>query len=74
MEEGDLWVFLSDGLVEATDTGDQVFGFDRLEESLRRHAIRDVDGLRDGVLGDLKEFAGSRPLDDDLTVLVLQLP
>jgi serine phosphatase RsbU (regulator of sigma subunit) len=75
LEKRDKLFLYSDGVVEASPEGSsEQFGFERLEQSLRRHATRDVHGLRDGVLSDLEEFAGNRPLDDDLTVLVLQLP
>jgi hypothetical protein len=75
LESGDKLFLYSDGVVEASPEGssDQ-FGFDRLEQSLRSHSMLDVHGLRDGVLGDLESYAGNRPLDDDLTVLVLGLP
>ena len=71
---GDKIFLYSDGVVEATpETVTEPFGFDRLEASLRRHALSDVEGLRDGVLADLEEHAGRRPREDDLTVLVLGL-
>ena len=38
---GDLLVIFSDGIVEATDTDRQLFGFERLEEMLRRLDPRD---------------------------------
>jgi phosphoserine phosphatase RsbU/P len=72
---GDKLFLYSDGVVEACPEGStEPFGFDRLEQSLRRHAYRDVHGLRDGVLADLAAFAGTQPLEDDLTLLVLSLP
>ncbi|MDH3403346.1 MAG: PP2C family protein-serine/threonine phosphatase [Acidobacteriota bacterium] len=75
LEPGDKLFLYSDGVVESTpDGGSEPFGFGRLEESLRRHAGRGVHGLRDGVLGDLEAFVGTRPLEDDLTVLVLEMP
>jgi hypothetical protein len=75
LEPGDKLFLYSDGVVESSPEGSlEPFGFERLEESLKRHAASDVDGLRAGVLGDLEAFVGTRPLDDDLTVLVLQMP
>jgi len=75
LESGDKLFLYSDGVVEASPEGSaEQFGFDRLEQSLKRHATRDVHGMRDGVLADMQGFAGNQPLDDDLTVLVLQLP
>jgi hypothetical protein len=72
---GDAVFMYSDGLVEATaENDDEAFGFERLEESLRRHAAKPPGALRDAVLEDVRRFTGQRPLDDDLTVLVLRLP
>ena len=51
-----------------------MFGFDRLERSLADHAAAGVDGLRDGVLSDLERFTGAAPREDDLTLLVLEIP
>ncbi len=73
----------SDGLVEARRLGtDEMFGFDRLEESLVRHAHRGASGLLNGVLEDLDIFVGAGRVpdpatyhrDDDLTALAVTLP
>lgn len=72
---GDTVFMFSDGLVEARPEGsEQPFGFERLEDSLRRHAQLPPRGLRDAVLADLRDFTGFGPQDDDLTVLVLRMP
>jgi hypothetical protein len=74
-QPGDTLFLLSDGLTEAHAEGsDDLFGFERLEESLRRHAHATVAGLRDAVLADIEAFTGGAPRDDDQTVLVLRLP
>ena len=71
---GDILFLYSDGLVEArTEHGDE-FGFERLEQSLARHAQEGVEGVRDGVLEDIERFTGGAPREDDQTVLVLQMP
>ena len=75
LEAGDSIFLYSDGLVEATvDGGDEPFGFERLEESLRRHAGKSPEQLRDAVLDDVQRFTHRQLHEDDLTVLVLQLP
>lgn len=75
LESGDMLFLFSDGVVESRPEGsDEQFGFERLEASLARHAGGGVTGLRDGVLEDLEGFVGNVPLEDDLTVLVLQVP
>ncbi len=72
---GDALFMFSDGLVEARAEGsDDLFGFDRLEQSLARHADAGVEELRDRVLGDVAEFVRHAPREDDITVLVVRLP
>lgn len=72
---GDTLFLFSDGIVEARAEGsEELFGFERLEASLGRHASRDVEGLRDGILADVVRFTGPIPREDDQTILVLRLP
>ncbi len=75
LEAGDQLFMFSDGVVEAHGAeSDELFGFERLEQSLRAHAPAGVLGIRNGVLSDIERFTGPAPRSDDLTVLVLQLP
>jgi hypothetical protein len=75
LSAGDTLFLFSDGLVEARPEGsEEVFGFDRLEQSLARHAGRGVEGLRDGILADVTHYTGNSPREDDQTILVLRLP
>jgi len=73
--EGDTLFLFSDGIIEARrDGSDDVFGFDRLEAALHRHAHLPVGRLRDAVLAEVEQFCGGTPREDDQTVLVLRLP
>ncbi len=75
LEPGDLLFLFSDGVVEArADGSEEPFGFERLERALARCAGGGVGALRDGLLAELAAFAGDGPRDDDLTVLVVQMP
>jgi sigma-B regulation protein RsbU (phosphoserine phosphatase) len=72
---GDTLFLFSDGLVEARPEGsDQLYGFERLEQSLARHAHESVEKLRDAILADVESHAGHGLREDDQTVLVLRLP
>ena len=75
LASGDRLFLYSDGVVEACREGTgEVFGFDRLQQSLERHAAEGPAGLRDGVLDDLRRFMGPCRREDDQTILVLKLP
>ena len=72
---GDTIFLFSDGLVEARREGSEdLFGFERLEQSLARHTGRGPEGVRDGVLADVTRFTGDAPREDDQTIVVLRLP
>jgi hypothetical protein len=75
LDSGDTLFLLSDGLIEARQEGsEELFGFERLEESLARHAHLGVDRLRDAVLADVARHTRGAPREDDQTVLVLRVP
>lgn len=68
---GDRLVFFSDGLVEATDSADEPFGFERFEAVLRAHAAAPAPSLRDALLAAVAAHTGDRPAEDDRTLLIL---
>jgi len=72
LKEGDTVVYLSDGIVEAQDEDGDPFGFDQLEALLARQTDRTPDAIRDAILTAIAHHAGTRPADDDRTVMVLR--
>lgn len=74
LSAGDTLFLFSDGIVEARPEGsEEVFGFERLEQSLAVHARLGVDRLRDAILADVDRFTGHAPREDDQTIVVLRL-
>lgn len=69
---GDALVMFSDGLVEATNGDGEEFGEARLVELVSEHWRRPAAEIQDAVLERVREFIGRRPLDDDLTLLVVK--
>lgn len=69
---GDAMVILSDGFAEMRNASDELFGPDRMRETLAslRHeaAERMLEGLRDAV----GAFAGGRAADDDRTAVIIR--
>jgi serine phosphatase RsbU (regulator of sigma subunit) len=74
LEDGDLWVLFSDGIVEATrEAGDEEFGFARLETVLAGAAGGTAAAARDRVLAAWREFTGGDEPSDDRTLVVLRI-
>ena len=72
LEEGDTIVYLSDGIVEAQSEQGDPFGFDHLEELLAQSTDTSPNAIRDAILSAVAQHSGSRPADDDRTVMVLR--
>ncbi len=72
LREGDTVVYLSDGIVEAQDESGDPFGFDQLEALLASAEDRSPSAIRDHILEAVARHAGTRPADDDRTVMVLR--
>jgi serine phosphatase RsbU (regulator of sigma subunit) len=72
LQEGDAMVYLSDGIVEAQDEHGEPFGFDHLEALLAEPADRSPDAIRDRILEAVARHCGTRPADDDRTVMILR--
>lgn len=67
-------VAFSDGVTETMTPEGELFGTERLLDTLARHARPAVDGsdLIGRVLAELKSFEGGRQRTDDLTIIVLR--
>jgi HAMP domain-containing protein len=72
LREGDAVVYLSDGIVEAQNESGDPFGFEQLEHLLSSADDRSPSAIRDRILDAVARHAGTRPADDDRTVMVLR--
>jgi sigma-B regulation protein RsbU (phosphoserine phosphatase) len=71
---GDVLTLYTDGIYEARDGRDEMYGEDRFTASLERQASAGLDakGILAGLLEDLDGFRGPQPLEDDITCLVVK--
>jgi sigma-B regulation protein RsbU (phosphoserine phosphatase) len=71
LEPGDRLVVYTDGVTEAEDPTGRLFGEERLRATLDACGRRDAAGLVEAVRAAVRDFAGSAPQSDDLTLLAL---
>ncbi|MBI2503275.1 MAG: SpoIIE family protein phosphatase [Candidatus Latescibacteria bacterium] len=75
LEPGDGVVFCSDGIIEATNTAGELFGFARTAAAIRSGCAAGLPAgrLLDQLIWETKSFSGEVPQGDDQTVVVLRV-
>lgn len=73
LEPGDQLYLYTDGVTEATNINNELFGENRLQESLNKHADLNAKDLCIEVKKDVDEFVGEAPQFDDITMISLKL-
>ena len=72
LDSGDMLVVYSDGIIESMSNSGQEFGYARLEAQLRKAQTETADSVLFSVLGAVQDFAGTRPLVDDMSLAVVR--
>jgi serine phosphatase RsbU (regulator of sigma subunit) len=71
-DPGDALLLVSDGVVEAHDADNQLFGFERLEETIAQARPGDVRELVELVLERVQEHMGDTEQHDDITIVAVR--
>jgi len=72
--DGEAWIFVSDGVVEAMSADrSEAFGFDRLEAVAAACAGRSAREAREAVLAAWRAHTGTDDPEDDRTVVVVKV-
>lgn len=70
---GDVFVFFSDGIVDASNPHDDQFGRVRIEQVISKHCNRNARQIADALFQATEEFSAGAPVFDDQTVVVLKV-
>ena len=73
--EGDILIFHTDGLIEALNTEEEMYGTERLKESISR--IPDTCSAAEviqHIVDDVHNFVGEAEQYDDMTIVVVRIP
>ncbi len=71
--QGDIFLFVTDGVVEARNYAGEEFDGDKLLEILKDKSDLDAKGIRDCIINEVEKFAGSNSQYDDMTVVVVKV-
>lgn len=73
LRPGDIVVFYTDGITEASNSDEAMFGEERLKNIILKNLQLDSANLIAEVHAELIKFAGNSPQYDDLTLMVLKI-
>ncbi|HEX5236772.1 MAG TPA: SpoIIE family protein phosphatase [Silvibacterium sp.] len=72
-QPGDSIIFFSDGIVDAQNQEDEMFGDDRLKCVVRKNQQNSASKIADAILAEVGKFQHGRERFDDETVVVLKV-
>jgi sigma-B regulation protein RsbU (phosphoserine phosphatase) len=73
LDPGNILVFHSDGLSEATDPEGTFFGIPRIAALVEQNAALTSDQLADRLLAEVQEFTRGMAITDDRTLVVMKV-
>jgi sigma-B regulation protein RsbU (phosphoserine phosphatase) len=72
VQSGDAIVFVSDGILDAENESDEMYGEERLAHMLCAHRDFNAAQIAEGILADVSRFQGAHERFDDETIIVLK--
>lgn len=72
LSSGDVLVLYTDGITEAENEREELFGVERLTEVVRSYGHLRANDLKCRLLEEIKSFTRGTPLPDDVTLLIIK--
>jgi sigma-B regulation protein RsbU (phosphoserine phosphatase) len=73
MKKDDIILLYSDGVYEVDDKEGQIFGRERLLDSVQNLILKHPDQILDGILHDMNTFAISEDFRDDVCMVTMHV-
>jgi sigma-B regulation protein RsbU (phosphoserine phosphatase) len=72
LERNDCLVLYTDGVTETLNSEGDEYGVDRMMQSVRASANDGAKAIVKRIIEDVREFTGSVPQNDDITVIAIR--
>jgi sigma-B regulation protein RsbU (phosphoserine phosphatase) len=72
-QPGDAVIFISDGILDAENEQEEMYGSERLASLLCAHREKPAAVIADAIMADVTRFQGTRDRFDDETIIVLRV-
>ena len=73
LNKGDFVILTSDGIVEANNAADEMYGFDRFEQAVAAGPATSAEAMLAHLKDEVAAFVGGAEAHDDLTLVVVQV-
>ncbi|MFN8412033.1 MAG: SpoIIE family protein phosphatase [Anaerolineales bacterium] len=73
LSQGDIFVVASDGFPESRNSDDEMFGYERMKQSLEDSRNMPAKEMVETLLNDVNAFSMSHGQDDDRTILIIKV-
>lgn len=72
LKDGDIFIAATDGFPESRNPEGEMYGYERMKMVVSRSRNLPAREVADALLSDVNCFCGTRPQDDDRTIIVLK--
>jgi|GEM_PF-789781 len=72
LNNGDGIVLYTDGITEALNDQKELYGLERLCDVVSHHWHQSNQTIENAVINDVKQYAGTREIDDDMTLVIIK--
>jgi serine phosphatase RsbU (regulator of sigma subunit) len=72
LQPGDVLVLFTDGIIEAHNAADEMFGMDRVLATARHNRLHDAQTILDAIFAAVNGFCGPKSQLDDMTAVVIK--
>ena len=73
LEKGDVIILYTDGITEAENAKEEMFGEERLHNLICQYRTRPATEIIATILNDVRMFCGDHPQSDDITLMVISV-
>lgn len=73
LEPNDILFCYTDGLSEAQNHSQEEYGENRILEYIKEHRSEPADLIKEGILKQVNQFAGTMAPEDDTTIVILKI-
>ena len=68
-----MLLFFTDGISEAMNTRNELFGEERIRSIMEENADLEMDELREKIVDEVFDFAGGAVQHDDMTMVLVKV-